>query len=1104
MVFAIIIYIMGLNERQKQAVEYLDGPLLVLAGPGTGKTQLLSEKVAYILQNTDTNAESILCLTYTDNGAKNMRERLKTVIGADAVKVNIGTYHAFGQDILAEYRNFAPDYDRRLDNAIDEVVQYKIIKEIQQKLPATDILRGDNIKDIVKIIGAAKAEQLTAEHLAIIAEQNIEDARVISESISPLLKNVVPRNFERSYEDAYLPIYEILKQYVEQVPVIKLDGNYAPKVERLVAELARSLDTAIHEAEQTHKIPTLTKWRDSHFEKDEDDNYRLKGLVANKKLASMARVMTSYEEYLKAHGLFDFNDMIEEALRVLRSDRGFKLTLEERYQYILLDEFQDTNPSQFAIVKELTDYEKPAVMAVGDDDQAICEFQGALSSNLRDFKDYYDAKVVELTENYRSTQEILDFATNIIKQADDRFKPGKCLTAHLPAPKRSQICRYEFVSSDAEYGFVADKIAELVESGVKQSEIAVICYKSKYLEAFLPFLKEKQEIKIAYEKRDNLFEDERIHQILSILKYSDETARGKNPTVQVMELLLYPCFGLPSLEVVKLATRARAERQPMLEAFSKTEDAAILTVVNFLMALVAKSYTEPVDVMIDYVLGLRELDGYRSPLLKYYTEALPGEQNAREYAMFTLFESVAALRAKLTSYCGGDERVLKIQDLSNMIDDYSTAEMALTAKSPYRDGDEAVQILTAHKSKGLEFEHVFVISVDNASWGKSKGNNTFLSLPKNLQQVHHTGTTDSERLRVLYVALTRPKTHLYITNAVRDFTGKARERLDYLHEHVDGDAVVSEFLPDKQVKVVTAEQVKAKRVENLRHFISRGVMTAPDMRAYYREKMADFKMSASALTKFVDIIYGGPEAFFYQYVLGIDEPVSENQAFGTLVHATLEAVTNKGLSDVEAVELYLAELDKTNIDSEAKDNLRELGVLSLTESLEKFGEIIRNGKAEVKFGSERIVVDGIVVTGKIDHIVVDEASKTIEVYDYKTGSYHDGKWTAHPSSYQQMLQLIFYKMLLNHSREYRDYKVTKGHILYVVKNKKDGEIYEKTYEYNAKDEAEFRRLLKVVHDNIVSLKYLDDPELFISPDKSRNMAAEREFIELLLAKSDEK
>ena len=97
---------MGLNEKQKKAAEYLEGPLLVLAGPGTGKTQLLSSKVEYILKNTDTNPDNILCLTFTESGATNMRERLKSMIGKEALKVNVNTYHAFGQDVLAQYKIF--------------------------------------------------------------------------------------------------------------------------------------------------------------------------------------------------------------------------------------------------------------------------------------------------------------------------------------------------------------------------------------------------------------------------------------------------------------------------------------------------------------------------------------------------------------------------------------------------------------------------------------------------------------------------------------------------------------------------------------------------------------------------------------------------------------------------------------------------------------------------------------------------------------------------------------------------------------------------------------------------------------------------------------
>ncbi|MBQ1298647.1 ATP-dependent helicase [Candidatus Saccharibacteria bacterium] len=665
---------MPLNQKQKEAVEYLEGPLLVLAGPGTGKTQLLSEKVAYILKNTDTNPENILCLTFTESGASNMRERLKTIVGKEGLKVNIGTYHAFGSNILAQYKNYAEEYDRVLDSAIDEVTQFKIIKEILETLPARDILRKDNVKDIISVISSAKSAGLSAKNLGVIAEQNLEDSKVLSEAISPLLKEIVPRNFKESYEKAYRPIYELLEKYTDRASIIafepvSLDEHpracsendiSKPRIERSISILARDLKGAILEAESTEKIKPLSNWKDTYFEKDGRGNYRLKDRVANKKLASISKVMEKYDKYLLENGLYDFDDMIQEAVRVLKTDAGFKATLSERYQFIMLDEFQDTNPSQFSIIKELTDYEKPLIMAVGDDDQAIYEFQGALSTNMVDFQEHYSANVIPLVENYRSTQEILDFSREIINQATDRFA-DKELFAHKENPKESQIHRYEFLSSDMEYGFVAKKISELISNGVNQNDIAVISYKTKYFMPLLPFLKAYPEINIAYEKRDDLFENERIHQILTMARFVYELANERNENTSIVEILSYPFFKLPMLDVVRLVGEARRGKRSVFEYLSASENSAITEVATFFANLVAKSFNEPLEIFLDYLIGAIPLEGYRSPFLEYYT-------GAGEYEAFSLYESLASLKGKLRKHFG--EKSLKLVDLINMVDDY--------------------------------------------------------------------------------------------------------------------------------------------------------------------------------------------------------------------------------------------------------------------------------------------------------------------------------------------------------------------------------------------------------------------------------------------------
>ena len=216
---------MQLNENQKQAVEYLDGPLLVLAGPGTGKTQLLSERVVHILKSTDTNPENILCLTFTDVGAFNMRERLKSIIGREGSKVNVSTYHAFGSNILAQYREYNENYDRRLDSPLDDVTQYKVIKMLQDKLAGTDILRGDCVKDIKDTISDAKKARFTTENLLKIARQNDEDSAEITSKVAPLLLKVVKGKYKESLECAYLPIYKELKALIVNLVILEGGDN---------------------------------------------------------------------------------------------------------------------------------------------------------------------------------------------------------------------------------------------------------------------------------------------------------------------------------------------------------------------------------------------------------------------------------------------------------------------------------------------------------------------------------------------------------------------------------------------------------------------------------------------------------------------------------------------------------------------------------------------------------------------------------------------------------------------------------------------------------------------------------------------------------------
>ena len=179
--------------------------------------------------------------------------------------------------------------------------------------------------------------------------------------------------------------------------------------------------------------------------------------------------------------------------------------------------------------------------------------------------------------------------------------------------------------------------------------------------------------------------------------------------------------------------------------------------------------------------------------------------------------------------------------------------------------------------------------------------------------------------------------------------------------------------------------------------------------------------------------------------------------------------------------------------------LREKGVRDLAVSLKAFGEILRDGKAEVAFFKDKISVGGVPVTGIIDHLTIDEKNKTIEIYDFKTGGYHKEKWKSHATLYKYMLQLGFYKLLLNNSPTYAEYKVERAHILFVTPDN-DGEVYDKIYEFNETDEQELIELIKAVYHQISTLNFLDDPDLMRAPNNELGLKDIKEFIRLVLAK----
>ena len=1092
---------MPLNKEQQEAVEYLGGPLLVLAGPGTGKTQLLSSKVAYILQNTDASPENILCITFTEAATTNMRSRLTGIIGTAAHHVNISTYHEFGTSILKEYKNYSDTFTRQLDSPIDAVTSHKIIRELLKKLKSTDPLRANSIKDILDTINSAKKARLTPDDLTIIEIDNKRIGAAITPKISDLINKLRDdkiKKYDTVVDIIYTPILEILAEYISDQPI-------AGQIEPLANVMARDLKIAIDEGATKEKpsIQPLTAWYKKYFEIAPDGNWRLKDYIANKKLGSLAFVYQEYQKYLIENGLYDFNDMIEEAINILRNDEGFRLSLSEKYQYILLDEFQDTNPSQFKIIELLTDYEQPQIMAVGDDDQTIFEFQGARPDNLIDFQKKYNAKVINLYQNYRSTTEIVDLGRAIATQIPDSFEKQFGIEKKLIAARnneiigeeggKSHIFRLEFTSSDGEYSWVAQQIRDLLDSGEEPSTIGIITPQHKFIQPLLPYLKDL-DIPISYEKSENILEDTKIKELNTLAEFIYNLSQAEQPSHKLLEILSYPFWQIPAETVIKEIRRDKVK--PTLDYLLESENEAIKKAGQILSALVVKSADTGLEKFLDYLIGTLEIsDNLKSPYLDYYSKN-------EDYATFELYNNLFILREKATSHLKSTSLTLK--EYIIFLEDYREASASITSTSPYQDNEHSVQIMTVHKSKGLEFKHVYLIAVDDDNWGNASGNRNLLSLPKNLLPIRQDGTSESELLRKFFVAITRAKKYLTMTNSIRNYAGKTPPRLEYLAEYLEDNNLISPLIPSHAVIKKYEDIKEAKSRTNLHNgWLAYYYNLTPNLKNILLKRVENYILSPTDLTSFIDIIYGGPNEFYKNKILRApSEPATYNIYYGNLIHNTFEKVTKEGITDDEAVEFCKSLIAELPITPDEKRDLEDSVLPSIQISLNKFANIIRdkNSKAELNLFSEHPNLGGIPLTGIIDHLHIDDQSKTIEVYDFKTSSHPDKKVnfsSKDKSLYKYRLQLGFYKLLLNLSPSYSKYTVARGHILFVKPDKFD-EVYDEAYDYNERDEDELKKLIKVVYHHITTLDYLDDPEINLEKDESRKAKDLFKFIDKLL------
>jgi len=1083
-----------LNPEQKLAVDTLDGPVLVLAGPGTGKTQLLSARVANILNLTDINPSNILCLTFTESAAVNMRNRLRDFIGPSAYEVVISTYHSFGSDLIKSYSSYFQQIkldrteDVRLERPIDELSQIKIIESIIAKLPFDSPLLSARyyLKDVVKTISDLKQNLFTPESLRELAKSNLAQI----DAINPILDTIINKVGGISRKSV-----ERTTQYTRlQQELSNLSGS-------LVELAATDLSDALDEASSLGSSKPLTAWKDQYLFKDEHSHFVFTNRAVTEKMLELAGVFEAYEKELKASAMYDFNDMIIRAIGGIKENDELRYNLQERYQYILLDEFQDTNPAQFELVKLLCDHPvhegRPNIMAVGDDDQAIFAFQGASVGNIQDFLDsFQDVSVINLVHNYRSHQDVLHVAHNMRAQITGELHHKlsginkNLLSSSHNLPTEATIIRSEHPSAATEYSWVAEQIKQLVSSGTSPEQIAVIAPKHAMLESMVPFLINLA-LPISYEKRENILESTIVKILYQSIQLLDAlTTNDKARINQYFPLVLsHPYWKIPPLDIWQTNWQFEKKEESRTWAEIGVTTPSLAPAINFYLQESGKVPVSTLETTLDHLIS-------ETPLKQYYFNSQKRDDDALSY--YEAITHLSTIREALRSYQTSQSHSLTLTDFLDFFAMYETAGEGLVNSHPITQGKSSIQLMTAYKAKGLEFDHVFILHAQDDVWGsssRSKTNN--LALPPNLKHIRYEQGGDDERLRLFYVAITRARHGLYLTSHTHQDNGKVTTPLKYLGDN----AGLSPHLPTK------AQLIKTPKVSPLEVGVDQatlwtaGRLTLPvDCVDLLEDHLQTYLMSPTHLNTFMDIEHGGPEEFLVNTLLRFPSTPTVDSQYGQAIHNTLEwyqqNIANGTTPTLpEVTSYYSQEIVGRYLGSTDREKILARGTKVLASYLASRSDMFSSpARTEVNFSSEAVMLGEARLTGKIDRLEVDLVKKTLRIVDFKTGK-PVPSWTTSIKAYKYRHQLYFYKFLIEGSRSWSSYKVVDARLEFVEPdNQRAGELSPPLIiQFDQKEEEEIKRLIQVVWSKV---QHLDLPP---TSQYSANLQGIRAFEQDLLS-----
>jgi DNA helicase-2/ATP-dependent DNA helicase PcrA len=979
-----------LNDQQKKAVDQIEGPVMVIAGPGTGKTQILSARIGKILlSDAHLDPSNILCLTYTDAGVVAMRRRLAQFIGPDAYKVNIYTFHAFCNDVIQDNLGL---FEKTSLDPISDLERIELMKELIDGFGKDHPLkryRGDvyfEINSLQSLFSLMKRESWTGDYICQKVDEYLND-----------LPN----------RDEYI-------------------------CKRATKEFKKG---------------------DVRIDKIEEQREKME------KLRAACNEFKKFQQMMRARNRYDFDDMINWVIERFEGDENLLRNYQEKYQYILVDEYQDTSGSQNRIVQLLINYwDKPNIFVVGDDDQSIYRFQGANVENMLEFAEGYreDLLTVVLTNNYRSVQPILDVSKALIDNNEERLvKKIEGLSKELiasnaefgirnlelggtaalpnsqfPIPNSPVICEYETPRDEMIH--VTLQIEKLLKSGVAGHAIGIIYRENKYGDELADYLRLRK--LPFYSKRSlNILDQTIIQQLLLVLDYLyAEHHKPYGGDELLFEILHFEWLEIPPVEIAR-TTMQMTEFQyknggtslrqwlcdhrdrPPSNLFDRGLHKKLKEACNIFEELIGAVSNLTVLGLLEKVVreaGFLSFIMYH-PEKSWLMQLLTGfyehvKEESRRHPLMTLRDFL--------------ERIYLMRQ--------EGLPLPLVQVSGHEKG---VNLMTAHGSKGLEFEHVFFVGNSSSCWEKKRKPFSGFSFPDTLFTTQAKGNDTEELRRLFYVALTRARKHLYISFSNFTPEGKALEPSMFLAEIQQ-----AQELPMQKVYVDPAEAAEFSML----HFTGRQAPEVQHLDDDLVDRMVHgFVMNASALNNYLRC----PLGFYFQNIIRIPSPRNEAAEFGSAVHHALEQLfikmgeRKKFPSADELVQYFTWYMDRHR-ESFTRDQFhrrKEYGQQILTNYYHQYVDQW-NKVVAIEHNVRGVTLDEIPLKGKIDKI--EFTGRDALVIDYKTGDPEKcGDKLSRPNDKDPnggdyWRQAVFYKIMLDNSS--RDWNITGVEFDFIEPDKK--------------------------------------------------------------------